>query len=34
MAYRMINKKAKVLVMPHGSMTLPIISKMSEGKVV
>ncbi len=33
MAYRMINKKAKILVMPHGSTTLPIIGKISEGKV-
>jgi nickel-dependent lactate racemase len=34
MAYRMINKKAKVLVMPHGSRTLPVLSKKSEGNVV
>jgi nickel-dependent lactate racemase len=33
MAYRMINKKAKVLVIPHGSTTLPIIGKIGEGKL-
>jgi nickel-dependent lactate racemase len=33
MAYRMTNKKAKVLVMPHGSTTLPIVGKVNEGKV-
>jgi len=31
MAFRILNKKGKVLVLPHGSTTLPILQKTSEG---
>jgi hypothetical protein len=33
MAFRMTNRKAKVLVLPHGATTLPVLSKTSEVKV-
>ena len=31
MAFRILNKKGKVLVLPHASMTLPILQKRTEG---
>lgn len=33
MAFRMLDRKAKVLVLPHGATTLPVLTKISEAKV-
>ena len=32
MAFRILNRKAKVLVLPHGATTLPVLTKQSEAK--
>jgi hypothetical protein len=33
MAFRMLNKKAKVLLLPHGATTLPVLVRKKEGEV-